>query len=62
MIVSIISALVIFILTISVIVLFDKNESLKENLDELEKRNEYLEEELTAFWLSRREKARGTEC
>ncbi|CAH2261185.1 MULTISPECIES: hypothetical protein [Enterococcus] len=62
MIVNIISALVIFILTISVIVLFDKNESLKENLDELEKRNEYLEEELTAFWLSRREKARGTEC
>ncbi|NVD33572.1 hypothetical protein HV440_08840 [Enterococcus faecium] len=37
MIVNIISALVIFILTISVIVLFDKNESLKENLDELEK-------------------------
>lgn len=62
MIVNIISALVIFILTISVIVLFDKNESLKENLDEIEKRNEYLEEELTAFWLSRREKARGTEC
>ncbi|EGP4715452.1 hypothetical protein ACOX9L_11535 [Enterococcus durans] len=62
MIVNIISALVIFILTISVIVLFDKNESLKENLDKLEKRNDYLEEELTAFWLSRREKARGTEC
>jgi|GEM_PF-4522437 len=62
MIVNIISALVIFILTISVIVLFDENESLKENLDKLEKRNDYLEEELTAFWLSRREKARGTEC